>query len=194
VGILQRKRAPLAARRLARLYVPWRTLATAWRFLAEGGAHDREELCFLAGRIVTEADGPAGQVTSCVLPLTLADGGYVTLRSHTQTALILDALERRREVPLATLHTHGDGGWGGGGCEHSAIDDAGVALTPEDGLFSGIVPWFARGSPLGFVRRSSFYERTGGRWLRLGDEEKLRRVLVHDDAVRIVPARRGSGA
>jgi hypothetical protein len=193
VGILLRERAPLAARRLARLYVPWRTLVTAWRFLAEGGARDREELCFLAGRIVAEADGLAGQVTSCVQPLTLADRGYVTLRSHAQTALILDALERRREVPLATLHTHGDGGWHGDGCEHSSIDDAGVALTPEDGVFSGIVPWYARGSPLGFVRHASFYERTDGKWLRLGDEEKLRRVLVHDDALRIVPVRQGPG-
>ena len=188
MAILRRERAPLAPRRFARLYVPRATLVTAWRFLAEGGARAQEELCFLAGRIVADADGLAGQVTSCVLPLTQASAGYVTLRSHTQTALILDALERRREIPLVTLHTHGDGGWYGGGCEHSAIDDAGVALTPEDGLFSGIVPYYARGSPLGFVRHTSLYERVDGKWTHLGDDEKERRVLVHDDAVRVVPA------
>jgi hypothetical protein len=189
MAILSRERSPLAPRRFARLYVPRATLCTAWEFLARAGARAREQLCFLAGRIVADADGPAGQVTCCVLPHTLADAGYVTLASHAQSALILDTLERRRETPLMTLHTHGDGGWHGGGCEHSAIDDAGVGLTPEDGLFSGIVPWYARGSPASFVAQASFYERSDGKWLRIPEAEKERRVLVHDDAVRIVPGR-----
>jgi hypothetical protein len=191
VPILSRERAPLAPRRLARLHVPRDTLRTAWEFLAEAGGRGHEQLCFLAGRIVADADGPAGQVTCCVLPLTLANGGYVRLTGHAQTALILDTLERRSEIPLLTLHTHGDGGWHGGGCEHSSIDDAGVGLTPEDGVFSGIVPWYAQGSPASFVPDSSFYERVEGKWLRLSEEEKERRVRVHGDAVRIVPARRG---
>ena len=55
-----------------------------------------------------------------MLPLTFARPGYVTLPSHAQTALILDALERRREVPLATLHTHGDGGRHGAGSSAAA--------------------------------------------------------------------------
>lgn len=187
--ILARERTPLAPRRLARLYVPRATLCTAWGFLAEAGGRGHEQLCFLAGRIVADADGPAGQVTCCVLPLTLADAGYVRLTGHAQTALILDALEGRGETPLLSLHTHGDGGWHGGGCEHSSIDDAGVALTPEDGAWSGIVPWYARGSPSSFVAHASFYERVDGRWLRLPEHEKAQRVLVHDDVVRIVPAR-----
>ena len=41
MGILHRERAPLGARRLARLYLPQATLATAWHFLAEGGARAR---------------------------------------------------------------------------------------------------------------------------------------------------------
>jgi hypothetical protein len=125
-----------------------------------------------------------------VLPVTLADAGYVRLTGHAQTALILDALEARGETPLLSLHTHGDGGWGGGGCEHSSIDDAGVALTPEEGVWSGIVPWYARGSPSSFVADASFYERVDGKWLRLPEREKEQRVLVHDDLVRIVPVRR----
>ena len=190
MAILSREHTPLAPRRFARLYVPQATLRTAWGFLAEAGARAQEQLCFLAGRIVADSDGPAGQVTCCVLPLTLADGGYVRLSSHSQSALILDTLERRGETPLMTLHTHGDGGWSGGGCEHSAIDDAGVGLTPEDGLFSGIVPWYAQGSPASFVTQSSFYERVDGKWLRVPEDEKEWRVQLHDDAVRIVPARR----
>jgi hypothetical protein len=174
-----------APRRLARLYLPWSPLLSAWQFLAQGGAAGQEELCFLAGRLVADPEGVAGQVTSCVLPVTQASAGYVTLCSHAQTALILDALERRREVPLMTLHTHGDGH-----CQHSAIDDGGVALTPEDGLLSGVVPYYALGSPFSFVRQTAIYERVEGKWTRLADGEKERRVLVHDEAVRVVPAGR----
>jgi hypothetical protein len=188
VPVVTCEAAPLAPRRLARLFVPRSTLLSAWQFLADGGAQAREALCFLAGRIVADGDGPAGQVTSCVLPLTHASAGYVTLRSHAQTALILDTLDGRHEVPLMTLHTHGDGGWHGTGCEHSAIDDAGVALTPEDGLFSGIVPHYAQGSPFSFVKQVALYERIGGKWFQLSPDEKERRLLVHDDVVRIVPA------
>lgn len=194
MAIVIREGAPIAPRRFARLYVPWSTLITAWQFLAQGGVRAREELCFLAGRIVADTDGAAGQVTSCVLPLTQAEAGFVTLTSHAQTAVILDALERRREVPLMTLHTHGDGGWHGRGCEHSAIDDEGVALTPEDGLLSGIVPCYALGSPFSFVRQTTIYERLEGKWTRLADDDKERRVIVHFDTVRIAPARRTNAA
>jgi hypothetical protein len=175
------------ARRFGRLYLPRGTLLTAWEFLRGNGHHGCEQICFLAGRVVEDEEGPAAQVTCCVLPRTHATAGYVTLTSHAQTALILDALEERRERPLATLHTHGDAGHAEGP-EHSTIDDRGVALTPEDGLFSGIVPYYALGSPHDFVRVTSFYERWEGRWLSLGLQEKRRRLVVHDDVVRIVSA------
>jgi hypothetical protein len=86
-----------------------------------------------------------------------------------------------------SLHTHSNGGWGGNGPEHSVIDDHGVALTPEDGLFSGVVPYFAQGSPFGFVSQTSVYERLDGRWVRLSKEAKQKRIVVHNDTLRIVP-------
>jgi hypothetical protein len=170
-----------------RLFIPRSTVITAWEFLRANGVHGREQLCFLAGRIVEDGVAPSAQVTSCVLPLTVSTAGYVTLSDHAQTAVVLDELERRCERPLVSLHTHADGGWGGCGPQHSAIDDHGVALTPEDGLFSGIVPYFALGSPFDFVRQTTLYERLDGVWVRLSSRSKAERVVVQDEMVRIVP-------
>jgi hypothetical protein len=185
--ILRSETARGPVQRFERVYILRSTLVAAWEFLRETGAKGREQLCFLAGRTVEEGADMSAQVTSCVLPLTASSPGYVTLTSYEQTALVLDALERRREQPLMSLHTHSDGGWGGYGPQHSAIDDRGVALTPEDGLFSGIVPYFAQGSPFHFVRQTSVYERVHGKWERLSNEAKQQRIIVHDDTLRIVP-------
>src|SRR5438093_7142607 len=68
-----------AAARYGRLYIPLGTLVTAWEFLRANGNRGREQLCFLAGRAVAREGGPAAQVTSCVLPVTTAAPGYVTL-------------------------------------------------------------------------------------------------------------------
>ena len=78
------------------------------------------------------------------------------------------------------------------GPQHSLIDDHGVALTPEDGLFSGVVPYFAQGSPFQFVGQTSVYERVNGQWVRLSNESKEERIVVHDDTLRIVPVRAAS--
>jgi hypothetical protein len=172
--------------RYRRVYVPLGTLVTAWEFLRANGSQRREQLCFLAGRVVHETAGPAAQVTCCVMPLTEASAGYVTLTSHAQTALILDALEQRSEVPLFSLHTHDGGGADGRGPEHSPIDDHGVALGPEDGVFSAVVPYYALGSPFGFPDRSTVYERVAGSWERLSPEECAARVIVHGDTLRLV--------
>jgi hypothetical protein len=180
------------ARRYERLYIPVGIVIASWEFLRATGARGHEQLCFLVGRIVEDGARPSAQVTSCVLPLTASTPGFVTLTSHEQTALLLDELERRREQPLMSLHTHSDGGWGGTGPQHSLIDDHGVALTPEDGLFSGVVPYFAQGSPFQFVGQTSVYERLNGQWLRLSNESKARRIVVHDDTLRIVPVRTAS--
>ena len=177
------------ARRYERIYIPLGIVISSWEFLRATGARGYEQLCFLAGRIVEDGAKPSAQVTSCVLPLTASTRGFVTLTSHEQTALLLDELERRREQPLMSLHTHSDGGWGGIGPQHSLIDDHGVALTPEDGLFSGVVPYFAQGSPFEFVDQTSVYERVDGEWLRLSKGAKEKRIVVHDDTLRIVPAR-----
>ena len=186
--VLTSEARPAPARRFARLFVPRATLGAAWEFLRAEGRRGCEQLCFLAGRAVEDRGAWAAQVTCCVLPRTRVSPGYVTLTSHAQTAAILDALEARAEQPLVTLHTHGDGGREGFGPEHSSIDDVGVALTPEEGLFSAVVPWYAQGSPRDFVRVASFYERRGGSWLALGPEERRRRILVQDDVLRVVPA------
>lgn len=175
------------ARRFESLFIPRSTVITVWEFLRANGFQGREQLCFLAGRVVEDGALPSAQVTSCVLPLTVATAGFVTLTSHAQTAVVLEALEQRREIPLMSLHTHGDGGVDGCGPSHSEIDDHGVALTPEDGLFSGIVPYFAQGSPFEFVRQTTVYEQLDGKWMRLSDESKQRRIVVHDDTLRIVP-------
>ncbi len=192
MGVLSVESRREAQRRYARLFVPTATLITAWEFLRHNGDLGMEQLCFLAGRPVCNGGEIAAQVTSCVLPLTGASAGYVCVSSHAQTALILDELEARGEVPLVSLHTHGDGGAAGCGPEHSEIDDHGVALTPEDGLFSGVVPYFAHGSPFDFVRQTTLYERVDGRWLRLSVGVKRARIVLHNPPVRMVPAR-GSG-
>jgi hypothetical protein len=181
------------ARRYERLFIPLGILITAWEFLRATGARGHEQLCFLAGRIVEDGAWPSAQVTSCVLPLTASTPGFVTLTSYEQSALLLDELERRCEQPLMSLHTHSDGGWGGNGPQHSVIDDHGVALTPEEGLFSGVVPYFAQGSPFQFVRQTSVYERVDGKWVRLSNEAKEKRIVVHNDTLRIVPVRAASG-
>ncbi len=180
-----------------RIFIPRATVISAWEFLRSNGARGHEQLCFLAGRVVGDGDSLSAQVTSCVFPLTVSSPGYVTLTSHCQTAVVLDALELRHEVPLMSLHTHGDGGAWGCGPQHSSVDDHGVALTPENGVFSGILPYYAQGSPFDFVRQLSLYERVEGKWERLSDTSKERRLVVHDDVVRIVPSppvwRRGPG-
>jgi hypothetical protein len=186
VPVLSSSAARRAAIRYDRVYVPLGTLVTAWEFLRANGGRGQEQLCFLAGRVVIGAAGPAAQVTSCVLPLTVATESYVTLTSHAQTALILDELEARSEIALFSLHTHGDGGVDGCGPEHSDIDDRGVALAPEDGIFSAVIPYFALGSPFTFPHQSSVYERWGGVWRRLDAEERDQRVIVHGDALRFV--------
>jgi hypothetical protein len=191
VPVLTSTTTAAAAVRYRCVWIPLGTLVTAWEFLRANGRRGREQLCFLAGRVVDGGPGPAAQVTSCILPLTLASAGYVTLTSHAETALILDQLEARQEVPLFSLHTHGDGGMGGGGPEHSAIDDAGVALAPGDGVFSAVVPHYALGSPFDFPRQSTVYERVAGVWQRLAPEERDARVIVHGDTLRLVCGRRG---
>ena len=184
--VLTSTAARRAAVRFRRVYVPLGTLVTAWEFLRANGSRGREQLCFLAGRVVDGASGPGAQVTCCVLPLTVASEGYVTLTSHAQTALILDHLEGRDEIPIFSLHTHGDGGAGGCGPEHSEIDDRGVALGPEDGVFSAVIPHYALGSPFGFPHQSTVYERVAGVWQRLSPEERDARVIVHGDTLRFV--------
>jgi hypothetical protein len=171
-----------------RIFIPRNTVISAWEFLRSNGARGHEQLCFLAGRAVGDDNLFSAQVTSCVQPLTDSSAGYVTLTSYAQTAVVLDALERRGEVPLMSLHTHGDGGAFGSGPQHSSVDDHGVALTPENGVFSGILPYYAQGSPFDFVRQLSLYERVEGKWERLSSSSKERRVVVHDDVVRIVPS------
>ena len=175
------------AQRYERLYIPLSIVIGSWEFLRATGAKGHEEICFLAGRVVEDGARPSAQVTSCVLPLTASTAGFVTLTSHEQTALLLDELERRHEQPLMSLHTHSNGGRGGYGPQHSVIDDHGVALTPEDGVFSGVVPYYAQGSPFQFVGQTSVYERLNGEWVRLSRECKEKRIVVHDDTVRIVP-------
>ena len=175
-------------RRYARVYVPRTTLITAWEFLRSNGERYLEQLCFLAGRVVLNGTDVEAQVTSCVLPLTTASCRYVTLTTYAQTAVILDSLEARRELPIMSLHTHGDGGYGGCGPRHSVIDDHGVALTPEDGIFSGVVSYYALGSPFDFLDQTTFYEQVDGEWVRLSREEREKRVIVHNDSVRIVPS------
>lgn len=189
--ILESEVSRARSRRYARLYIPRTIVITVWEFLRTSGLEGREQLCFLAGRVV-EDGGPSGsgaQVTSCVLPLTFSTAGFVTLTNHAQTSVVLDELERRHEQPLMSLHTHGDGGHAGCGPEHSEIDDHGVALTPEDGLFSGIVPHYALGSPFDFVEHTTVYERQAREWVKLSAESKADRILVYDETVRIVPVR-----
>ena len=89
------------------------------------------------------------------------------------------------------LHTHPDGGDDGGGPLHSAIDDHGVALTPEDGVFSTVISHYALGSPFRFPYGSTIYERVDGAWRRLETDEVEERVVVHGDTLRLVPAGRG---
>jgi hypothetical protein len=176
--------APVA--RYERLYIPLGVLVTTWEFLRASGHERREQLCFLAGRAVVSAAGTAAQATCCVLPMTAATGAYVTLTSHAQTALILDALENRDEVPLLSLHTHPDGGVDGCGLRHSEIDDRGVDLAPGNGVFSAVIGHYALGSPLLFPRRSAVYERTDGTWRLLPPAERDARVIVHSEMVRVV--------
>ena len=173
-----------------RIYIPRSIVITMWEFLRANGLRGCEQLCFLAGRVMQDdpSCGTSAQVTSCVLPLTEASAGYVTLTDHAQTSLVLDELERRDERPLMSIHTHGDGGYAGFGPEHSEIDDHGVSLTPEDGLFSGIVPYYALGSPFDFLQQTSMYERLGGKWVKLSAASKTERIFVHDETVRIVRA------
>lgn len=173
----------------AQVYIPLGPLITAWEFLRANGEQGREQLCFLAGRTVTSESGTAAQVTSCVLPVTAATSSYVTLTDHTQTALILDALEGRDEVPLMSLHTHGGGGADGCGLAHSQVDDAGVALSSEEGVFSAVIGHYAHGSALEFPRHSAIYERLGDGWRRLLPDERDARVIVYSETLRLVPAR-----
>jgi hypothetical protein len=188
MAVLKSEVRPAPARRFARLFVPRATLCTAWEFLRAEGLRGCEQLCFLAGRAVDDGGAWSAQVTSCVLPQTRVSPNYVTLTSHAQTATILDGLEARSEQPLVTLHTHADGGREDFGPEHSSIDDLGVALTPEEGLWSGVVPWYALGSSRDFVRVTAFYEFCGGKWLPIRLHDRRRRILVQDDVLRIVPA------
>ncbi len=176
-----------AIARYDRIYSPLGVLVTAWEFLRANGSEGHEQLCFLAGRAVMVPAGTAAQATCCVLPATLATGSHVTLTSHTQTALILDALEDREEVPLMSLHTHPDGGGDGCGPRHSEIDDRGVALGPDDAVFSAVIAHYALGSPLLFPRRSSVYERVRGTWHLLPPPERDARVIVHTEMLRVVP-------
>jgi hypothetical protein len=186
--------APAAApARFARVWIPLGTLITAWEFMRANGARGHEQLCFLAGRMVDDGGSTAAQVTSCVLPVTLASPGYVTLTSYAQTAVILDHLEARAEIPILSLHTHGDGGGRGCGPEHSTIDDHGVALGPEDGVFSAVIPYYALGSPFGFPAEASVYERVNGAWQRLDPDEREARVIVHSDTLRLSSVRAQEG-
>jgi hypothetical protein len=189
VPVLSAQVATGPARRYRNLWIPLSTLVTAWEFLRANGSQQREQLCFFAGRVVEGAEGPSAQVTSCILPLTRASGGYVTLTSHAQTALILDHLEEREEIFLLAAHTHGDGGSDGCGPAHSAIDDHGVALSPDNGVFSVVVPYYALGSPFTFPSQCGVHERVDGEWRRLSAEERDARVIVHGDTLRFVRAR-----
>jgi hypothetical protein len=189
VPVLSSTAVAVTPARFARVWIPLGTLITAWEFLRANGARGHEQLCFLAGRIVGDGGGIAAQVTSCVLPVTLAKPGYVTLTSHAQTAIILDHLEARSEIPILSIHTHGDGGERGCGPEHSAIDDRGVTLGPEDGVFSAVVPYYALGSPFAFPAETSIYERLDGTWRRLDPTERAARVIVHGDTLRFSPVR-----
>lgn len=186
--ILTTEVQPAAVARYDRIYIPLGVLVTAWEFLQASGYEGHEQLCFLSGRAVTTPVGTAAQATCCVLPATLATGSHVTLTSHTQTALILDALEHREEVPLMSLHTHPGGGGDGCGLRHSEVDDRGVALGPEDAVFSAVIAHYALGSPLLFPRRSSVYECVRGAWHLLPPSERDARVIVHTEMLRVVPA------
>ena len=183
--VLSARTAGAPRPRLERLYIPLGTLVAAWQFLREGGARGCEQMCFLAGRLIAAPDAAAAQVTSCVLPLTLATAGHVTLTSHVQTAVILDHLEARAELPLVSIHTHPDGGVAGCGPEHSSVDDHGVALVPEDGLFSIVVPHYAFGSPFAFPAQCGVYERVAGRWEQMRPEVAAERLIVHGDTLRM---------
>lgn len=184
--ILKTRPVGRARPRVERLYIPLGTLVTAWQFLREGGAHGCEQMCFLAGRLLSAPDAAAAQVTSCVLPLTLATAGHVTLTSHVQTAVILDHLEARAELPLVSIHTHPDGGTAGCGPEHSSVDERGVALVPEDGLFSIVVPHYAFGSPFAFPAHCGVYERVAGRWEHVPPPVASERLIVHGDTLRMI--------
>jgi len=187
VPILSARTAAVPRPRVERLYIPLGTLVATWQFLREGGARGCEQLCFLAGRLIAAPDAAAAQVTSCVLPLTLATAGHVTLTTHVQTAVILDHLEIRAELPLVSIHTHPDGGTAGCGPEHSTIDDRGVALVPEDdGLFSIVVPHYAFGSPFAFPEHCGVYERVAGRWEHLPPAVAAERLIVQGDTLRMV--------
>jgi hypothetical protein len=189
VPVLSSTAPVVAAARFARVWIPLGTLITAWEFLRANGARGHEQLCFLAGRIVDDGGSTAAQVTSCVLPVTRAAPGYVTLTSFAQTAVILDHLEARAELPILSLHTHGDGGERGCGPEHSAIDDRGVALGPGDGVLSAVIPYYALGSPFAFPAEASIYERVDGTWRRLDPGEREARVIVHGDTLRFSTVR-----
>lgn len=175
---------PAAPLRFERLYLPLATVVAAWEFLRVAGERGLEQLCFLVGREVADGGARAAQVSACVLPVTVATPSYVTLTSHAQTASILELLEARGEIPLVSLHTHGGGG---AGAEHSSIDDHGVALVDVDGVFSGVVPHYAAGSPLDFVEETTLYERVAGSWVRLGAREKRERISVYRETIRVVP-------
>jgi hypothetical protein len=187
VPVLSATTRCVGAPHYARLFIPLGTLVTAWEFLRARGSRGCEEMCFFAGRVVADENAPAAQVTSCVLPVTVTNAGHVTLTSEAQTALILDALEARAEVPLASLHTHPDAGPADGGPVHSQIDDHGVAITPDEGLFSIVIAHYAQGSPFAFPRRSSVYERVGAAWRLLAPAERNERIVVCGDVVRVVP-------
>lgn len=175
--VLAARALPLAPRRYARLWVPRPIWLAAFGFLRESGRAGREQLCFLAGRAL----GADAQVTRCVLPQTIATPSYVRLLGPAQVARILDALEAAGELPLASVHTHGDLGHDGEGPRHSAIDDHGVALTPErDGLFSLVVGAFARGAPFDLAAHSTLYERAGGAWHRVPRRDLAQRLVFHD--------------
>ena len=96
------------SQRYERLYIPRTIVITVWEFLRSNGLIGREQLCFLAGRVVQGAANSesSAQVTTCVLPLTQANAGYVTLTNHAQTSLVLDELEQPPvdAYVLVTLH------------------------------------------------------------------------------------------
>jgi len=186
VPVLSTRTAGAPRPRLEHLYIPLGTLVAAWQFLREGGARGCEQMCFLAGRLIAAPDTAAAQVTSCVLPLTVATAGHVTLTSHVQTAVILEHLEARAELPLVSIHTHPDGGTASCGPAHSSIDDRGVALVPEDGLFSIVVPHYAFGSPFEFPEHCGVYERVAGRWEHVPPSAAAERLIIHGDTLRMV--------
>jgi hypothetical protein len=192
--ILAARPAPRRSVRYERLYLPGHTWATAWAFLRESGGRGLEQLCFLGGRTVQDGAGLGAQVTSCVLPLTVATPCHVTLTSVTQTALILDALDDRREIGIASVHTHPGAEGSDGLPAHSTVDDEGVALVPDDGVFSLVVARFARGSPWDLAGQVAVYERLAGAWRRLPREEVCSRVVLQHHEVRIVPSAGGRAA